>query len=177
MPADPDAGTTNPWLAVYLIYAVAALGVGLACLFIRVVYGASPAYLARTRCYELPPLRILFHAFHVGVWLAFVAAWGIVLRYGWAYYETSANPYGLTALAAAGGGLGMGLLGWGTFVALVRIRNNRPPTVAVKGIETVEGIDSHRLANLGREQFLCVGMLDSSHAHAKPWAWHPLPAV
>ncbi len=149
----PDAGMGGTWLAVYFSYAAAALAVVLSCLLVRTAFGASPVYLARTRCYELPPVRLVFHAVHLGVWLAFVTALWIVARHGWAYYQTSADHHGLTALAATGTGVLTGALGWATFVGLIRVSDNRPPTVAVSGVETSEGIDPHRLANLGREQF------------------------
>ncbi len=141
------------WLDIYLIYATATLGITLWCLLVRSAFGASPFYLARTRCYELPPLRLIFHAVHIGIWLAFAAAFVVTAQYGWAYYTTSGNQHGTAALAAAGTGVLASLAGWVAFRLLIHVPDNRPPAVAVRGVETVEGIDLYRLANLGREQF------------------------
>jgi len=153
MLAAVDTGPLGPWADLYSIYTVASLVVLLSCLFVRVAFGASPAYLARTRCYELPPARLLFHTVHAGVWLAFLTAAVLTVRHGWAYYQTSADPHGTAALAAAGAAVVLGGVGWVAFLGLIHIPDNRPPAAAVRGVTTTEGIDRHRLANLGREQF------------------------
>lgn len=138
---------------VYTLYAVAALVVLLVSLFVRFAFGASPSFLARTRCHELPPVRLLFHIVHAGLWLAVLAAAFLTLRHGWANYQTSADPHLWTALTAGGSALVLGLAGWAALRFLILIPKNRPPTVDVRHVTTEQGIDPQRMTNLGREQF------------------------
>ena len=153
IPIVTDDGIGGLWLDVYLIYAKATICIVLWCLCVRCAFDASPLYLARTRCYELPPLRLIFHGCHIAIWLAFVAAFVVSVRYGWAYCKTSDDQHGFVFLAACGVVLLAGLGGWATLVWLINVPDNCPPTAMVRGVETAEGIGMSHLASLGREQF------------------------
>lgn len=148
-----ESRVSSQLLDIYYIYATVAISVTFWCVLVRSYFGASPAYLARTRCYELLPVRSIFHAIHIGTWLCFATALFLSLRYGWSYYETSDNEYKTVTLVAFGIMVLAGLTGSAVFLFVVQIPNNRPPAVQVHGVETAEGVDPTYLAKLGQEQF------------------------
>jgi hypothetical protein len=145
--------TPAVWADVFVLYAAAAAWVVLSSVAVRLLAGAPVRELVRTRGYELPAVRLVFHAAHAFAWLGCLAAAGLAVRHGWAYSETSAPAHGVVALVAVGSAVAAGLLAALVHAALIRIPDNRPPTVAVTGVRTTEGINRRRLAGLGREQF------------------------
>lgn len=148
-----NIGMQGPWADVYLLFAQTSLGVLLICLFVRTVLGASPFFLARTRCYEIPPLRLAFHSLHIVLKLVLAGAAWITIQHAWVYFETKNDTHGVVALTAGGAGLLTLLLCKAVFICLIRIADNPPPAVTVRNVETSEGINSFYLENLGREQF------------------------
>lgn len=138
---------------VYLIYLSIAGAISAWCLLLRLMIGASPIFLMRTRFYEVPPLRLLFHAAHLGIWLGFATATLIGVRYGWTYLESSNLEHVEVAIWAAI----IAAVCWisGRIVCrwFISIPDNAAPAVSVRGVETVEGADLSRLATLGKEQF------------------------
>src|SRR5262245_31870444 len=93
----------------------------LATLFIRLINGAGPTELMRTRFYEIPPARGLIHVMHVSLWGVALTAAFITLSHGRAYWLTSQNLHLYVALIAAGVGVVHGLLAFAVLRFLVRI--------------------------------------------------------
>jgi hypothetical protein len=140
------------WGNVYVIYTVATLLVLAVSLDVRLHNQASSQELIRSRGYELPPFRLLIHTLHAALWMVCLAAVVTAVRYGAAAFGEYRGAYGWTLLATVVLAAGTGILGYHAYVELVRIDDNRPPTVAVTGTPQV-GIRRQHLARLGVEQF------------------------
>lgn len=151
MYAEPQTATF--FLAFYLLYAFAACVVFALSARARIVAGVPVPELARTRGYELPPVRLAIHIAHLALWWVTLYAGVTFLRYLAAFFNTREPSYGWTTLTAAATAAGAGWLAWAALTHFVRIEHNPPPPVPVSGIGKSRGIDSGALAELGREQF------------------------
>lgn len=120
----------------------------------RVLSGARPAELLRTRFYEVAPLRALVHVVRWAfVGAAAVFAWRL-LALGWRAAFGDGPPVRLERWAADAAGLVVGAGAayvWSRCV--VRIPDNAPPRVEVDDVAIEQGIGADALAALGSERF------------------------
>lgn len=151
------SGATNDvamgLLDIYLIYAVGASVVVMACLFLRLLSGASPWMLLRTRFYEIVPIRLIVRLTHLCLWGLAIASLLIALAQGWAYFYREQQQHLEAAVGAGVAWLSIVTITWVFYFLFVQIQNNSPPPVSVRRVTLGNRLDAHKLHQIGRQQF------------------------
>ncbi len=125
----------------------------------RVLAGATPAELWRTRCYEVIPARAVIGSVLLALWLAFGAAVFFALRSVGRIIEAKSNadrwdvPGIVTCVAATIGALVLHGIRRAWSHNVVQTARGVPPRVDCALTSSGHGIEAPALAELGHERF------------------------